>query len=224
MLAMATHGGVWRAGIGLCAMVLAAAPAGGEENVGRPWMVSEAALPAGFPGPGPVGEVIVKTYPAHRLARADGKQGGNGAFMKLFRHIERNEIKMTAPVVIDWGDRPAGAEGGGQPAAMAFLYAQPTLGAVGQDPADPLVVVADAPETVVASIGLRGAYDEATMKRGLEQLRAWLAKHPEWAEAGPPRSLAYNSPFVPWFAKYSEVQMPVTRKAEGRPGAEPAAE
>ena len=213
------------AGIVLCAAAVFAGPARGEDDVGRPWMVSEAALPAGFPGPGPVGEVIVKTYPAHRLARAAGKQGGNGAFMKLFRHIERNEIKMTAPVVMDWGDRPAGAEGaGGQPAAMAFLYAQPTLGAVGQDPADPLVVVADAPETVVASIGLRGAYDEATMKRGLEQLRAWLAKHPEWAEAGPPRSLAYNSPFVPWFAKYSEVQIPVARKADGKPAGEPRPE
>ena len=36
----------------------------------RPMMISEAKLPVGFPPPGPVGEVIVKTYPAHRLARA----------------------------------------------------------------------------------------------------------------------------------------------------------
>lgn len=106
----------------------------------------------------------------------------------------------------------------GQPESMAFLYAKPTLGAVGQDPADPLVIVSGAPETVVVSVGLRGAYDEATMNRGLEQLRAWLAEHPEWVEAGPPRSLAYNSPFVPWFAKYSEVQIPVIGKAgDGKP-------
>ena len=62
------------------------------------------------------------------------------------------------------------------------------------------------------------------MKRGLEQLRTWLAKHPEWAAAGPPRSLAYNSPFVPWFAKYSEVQIPVVRKADGQPAGEPRPE
>jgi hypothetical protein len=95
---------------------------------------------------------------------------------------------------------------------MAFLYGKPTLGAAGADPADPVVVVEDAPETVVVSIGLRGGYDAATMNRGLERLRAWLAEHPEWTEAGQPRSLAYNSPFVPWFAKYSEVQIPVARK------------
>ena len=40
---------------------------------------------------------------------------------------------------------------------------------------------------------------------------------------GPPRMLAYNSPFVPWFAKYSEVQIPVARKADLQPDAEPAA-
>lgn len=202
----------------------AAAGAGGEETMGRPWMVSEASLPAGFPGPGPVGEVVVKTYPAHRLARATAGKGTNGMFMKLFRHIERNEIAMTAPVVMGWGDGKPGAggadaDGGGRrPESMAFLYGKPTLGAAGADPADPVVVVEDAAETIVASIGVRGAYDEATMNRGLQRLEAWLAEHPEWTAAGPPRSLAYNSPFVPWFAKYSEVQIPIVRQAENGNG------
>jgi hypothetical protein len=70
------------------------------------------------------------------------------------------------------------------------------------------------PETVVVSVGLRGSYDEATMNRGLERLRAWLGEHAEWTVAGAPRSLAYNSPFVPGFAKYSEVQIPVIRATE----------
>ena len=60
-----------------------------EDAVRKPMMISEARLPDGFPGPGPVGEVITKTYPAHRLARVRGGGGGNdGSFMKLFRHIE----------------------------------------------------------------------------------------------------------------------------------------
>lgn len=201
----------------------AAGPDGREANVGRPWMVSEASLPAGFPGPGPIDEVIIKTYPAHRLARATAVQGGNRLFMQLFRHIERNEIAMTAPVVMGWSDAMPGDAGGNgrggerEPASMAFLYGKPTLGRAGADPADPVVVVEDAPETVVVSVGLRGSYDEATLKRGLERLRAWLTKHPEWTEAGPPRSLAYNSPFVPWFAKYSEVQIPVARQPDDTP-------
>jgi hypothetical protein len=208
----------------ICAAALAGAtepaagPADGEANMGRPWMVSEASLPAGFPAPGPINEVIIKTYPAHRMARATAGQGGNRMFMKLFRHIERNEIAMTAPVVMGWGDAKAGETGGNDrggdqaPDSMAFLYGKPSLGVAGADPADPVVVVEDAPETVVVSIGLRGGYDAATMRRGLERLRAWLTEHPEWTEAGPPRSLAYNSPFVPGFVKYSEAQIPVERK------------
>jgi hypothetical protein len=198
-------------------------PAKGANDVARPWMVSEAKLPAGFPAPGPVGEVIIKTYPTHRMARAAPGKGADGMFMKLFRHIERNEISMTAPVVLGWPAENA-AEGGGDaagkqpatqgPESMAFLYGKPTLGAAGADPADPVVLVEDVPETVVVSVGLRGSYDEATMNRGLERLRAWLGEHPEWTVAGAPRSLAYNSPFVPGFAKYSEVQLPVIRATE----------
>jgi len=190
----------------------------GRQDVRRPLMVSEAALPAGFPAPGPVNEVIVKTYPAHRLARATAGKAADGMFMKLFRHIERNEIKMTAPVVMDWpaadqdDQREAGAaarETTREPESMAFLYGKPSIGAAGADPADPAVVVEDVPETVVVSIGLRGGYGEDTVNRGLEKLRAWLATHPEWTAAGAPRSLAYNSPFVPDIAKYSEAQIPV---------------
>lgn len=50
-----------------------------------------------------------------------------------------------------------------------------------------------------------------------ERRRAWLTEHPEWTAAGPPRSLAYNSPFVPGFVKYSEVQIPVARRPADTP-------
>ena len=184
---------------------IAAEPADPEPS--QPMMISEAKLPAGFPAPGPVGEVIVKTYPAHRLARtAAGAGGDDRMFMRLFGHIKRNEIAMTAPVTMDWAGEPA--EQGG-PESMAFLYAEPDLGKAGPDPADAGVVVEDVPEATVASIGLRGGYGEKTFKKGSEQLDAWLAAHPEWEPAGPPRMLAYNSPFVPGFLKYAEIQRPI---------------
>ena len=190
---------------------------GEEPAVQRPWMFSEARLPDGFPAPGPVDEVIVKTYPAHRLARVRAEGGGNGMFMKLFRHIERNEIAMTAPVEMSWRQAGAAQEGdrpptvGKEPAAMAFLYARPSLGAAGADPEDPRVVVEDVPDVTVVSIGLRGGYEPSTFERGAKALQAWLAIHPEWKAAGDLRTLAYNSPFVPGFAKYSEAQIPITR-------------
>jgi hypothetical protein len=190
-----------------------------EPQQERPWMVSEARLPEAFPGPGPVDAVVVKTYPAHRLARVVADGGANGLFMKLFRHIERNEIAMTAPVEMSWGDGPAGdaaADAGRrrEPTAMAFLYGAPTTGRVGADPQDPRVVVEDVPAITVVSIGLRGAYDAATFERGLGQLQKWLAAHPEWKPSGDPRTLGYNSPFVPGFFKYSEVQQPVVAVAQ----------
>jgi hypothetical protein len=181
----------------------------------RPWMVSEAKLPEGFPGPGPVDAVVVKTYPAHRLARVTAAGGADGMFMKLFRHIERNDIAMTAPVEMSWSDRPAPDQGRRrQPTAMAFLYGAATAGRVGADPQDPRVVVEDVPPLTVASVGLRGSYDAATLDRGLKQLNQWLAAHPEWRPSGDPRTLGYNSPFVPGFFKYSEVQQPVVAAPE----------
>jgi hypothetical protein len=183
-------------------------------------MVSEAKLPAGFPAPGPVGEVIVKTYPAHRLARTAAAAGGDDRmFMRLFGHIKRNEIAMTAPVTMDWAGEPA--ERGG-PESMAFLYATPELGKAGPDPADAAVMVEDVPEATVTSIGLRGSYGEKTFRKGAEQLEAWLAAHPEWEPAGPPRMLAYNSPLVPGLLKYSEIQRPI--RPAPKPGARPANE
>jgi effector-binding domain-containing protein len=196
------------------ALGLVAASQADEEKPARPWLVPEASLPEGFPPPGPVDEIVVKTYPAHRLARVRAEGGGNGMFMKLFRHIERNDITMTAPVEMSWpGERPA-EEGppaavGREPEAMAFLYGKATIGAAGADPKDPQVVVEDVPEVKVVSIGLRGGYDKATFDRGAKRLAAWLAEHPQWRAAGGLRTLAYNSPFVPGFAKYSEAQLPI---------------
>ena len=193
--------------LGLVLLAIVTSTSAADPEPSKPMMVSEAKLPAGFPAPGPVGEVIVKTYPAHRLARTAAAAGGDDRmFMRLFGHIKRNEIAMTAPVTMDWAGEPA--ERGG-PESMAFLYAEPDLGQAGPDPADAGVVVEDVPEATVASIGLRGGYGEKTFRKGEEQLDAWLAAHPEWEPAGVPRMLAYNSPFVPGFLKYAEIQRPI---------------
>jgi len=198
---------------GLCLIPVAAVMAD-EPAPSKPMLVSEANLPEGFPSPGPVGQVIVKTYPAHRLARTTTAAGGdNRMFMRLFGHIKRNDIAMTAPVTMDWSGEPA--EQGG-PESMAFLYAESDLGEAGPDPADETVTVEDVPEATVVSIGLRGSYGEKTFRKGAEKLAAWLMEHPEWEPAGPPRMLAYNSPFVPGLLKYSEIQRPI------RPAPKPA--
>jgi len=185
-------------------------------NVEKPLMFSEAKLPEGFPPPGPVDRVVLKSYPAHRLARVSADGGSNGMFMKLFRHIERNEISMTAPVEMTWnpGAEEVATRPAGEPARMAFLYGSSTIGATGPDPDDAQVMVEDVPAMKVVSVGIRGAYDAKGFSRGYDMLAHWLAEHPEWKPAGPARTLGYNSPFVPVFARFSEVQIPIVAASE----------
>ena len=193
----------------MTALVLALASTSfAEDAVRKPMMISEAKLPEGFPGPGPVGDIVTKTYPAHRLARVrSGGRGNDGSFMRLFRHIERNEIAMTAPVEMEMAADGDTASPGAE--SMAFLYGSADTGTPGPDPADPSVIVEDVPELTVVSLGVRGSYRDDRFAGFADRLREWLAAHPEWVAAGPPRTLAYNSPFVPGVLKFAEVQIPI---------------
>jgi len=170
-------------------------------------IVEEAPLPKDWPRPSLPGLVRIKTYPSVRSAWLRSPEKRNGQFMVLFRHIQEKKIAMTAPVVMEYSDGAArdpsklrGAD------AMAFLYRRPDQGEAGTHGA---VAVEDDRPVQVVSVGLRGSYREANFRKGLVRLHQWLDAHPGWRQAGPPRVLAYNSPFMLWWRKYSEVQIPV---------------
>lgn len=172
----------------------------------------EAPQPPGFPSPTPLHEIRLTRYPGYRLAFAEmSGPGDGGAFFKLFRHIQSNEIAMTAPVEVTLDpDRL-------RQTRMAFLYEGPTQGAVGTDGA---VEVVDVPPMTVVSIGCRG-YDRLERVEALHrQLRAWVAEHPQWAVAGHPRTMGFNSPMVRGDQRFFEVQLPV-RPAEPEAPAPP---
>jgi hypothetical protein len=169
-------------------------------------MFDEASLPKGYPAPGPVGQIIVKQYPAARIAVNRGSDQ-DSMFMPLFNHIKKREIAMSSPVEITWSD-PQAKPAESKPTAMAFVYREPGLGAPG---VDGKVEVLDVPPQTFLSIGVRGSYNREHLVEGVKALRSWLAAHStEYREAGPPRYLGYNSPFVPWFMRFGEVQIPVT--------------
>ncbi len=194
---------------------------GEDHGMGKPFMIREASLPEGFPAPGPVGTVIIKDYPAYRMARvsSNGGKGTDGMFGPLFNHIKRNKIAMTAPVEIGYsvsgaelasskkdGDDVRAAE------SMAFLYGEPSMGRTGSDSADSRVKVEDVPAMTVLSIGVRGSYTDEHFAKALKKLQSWLVDNPGKVRVvGPPRYLGYNSPFVLWFLRYAEVQLPVER-------------
>lgn len=173
--------------------------------------ILEAKLPAGYPAPTPLHQIEVKQLPACRLARVEmdrpGRTGENSSFYSLFNHIKRNDIAMTAPVEIEYGER------GTTDAArsMAFLYRSTELGTVGEDPRDPHVQVIDVPELTVLSIGCRGEMNDQAVAAAEQKLNQWLQENADrYTQSGPLRKLGYNSPFMPSFLKYFEVLLPVT--------------
>ena len=64
-------------------------------------------------------------------------------------------------------------------------------------------------ERRVAAIGIRGSYSRENYDEGLAELRAWLAKRTDVKAVGEPYAVYWNSPFVPFFFKQSEVHIPV---------------
>jgi hypothetical protein len=196
-----------------------ASPAPSTAPADKTFVLPEARLPKGFPPPGPVGQIMVKHYPAYRLARVeaadvpnpDNGDPANAMFRPLFDHIQKNDIAMTAPVEMQY---PAprnccgGADEALKPYAIAFLYAEPSIGKPGPAGIGP-VIVDDVPAQTVVSIGVRGGYSPETIRKAVEQLQAWLDAHPDHLAAGAPRLLGYNSPLIPPFMRYSEVQVPI---------------
>jgi hypothetical protein len=171
----------------------------------------EAEQPPGFPTPSPVGEIVILDYPSYRMARTDisaswlGREGR--AFWRLFDHIEERSIAMTAPVEMTYSTDARGSQP--RPLTMAFLYPNSNTGNLERAAG---VEVVDVPVVRVASMGLRGR-SEAEVERALAELRAWLTRHPEWAIAGSPRVMGWNSPMVDRDKNFREVQIPI-RPAE----------
>lgn len=204
-----------RGGAIVGAGVLVATAAGCLRVSNGTWYFRSAATPEGWPALTPVGVVEVKDYPAYRAASVEqaaiDEQGMDPMFMTLFRHIDDNRIAMTAPVAMEY--EPAGAAP--RMASMAFLYRDGGIGAPGRDGA---VSVQDLPPRTFASVGVRGDYTSTRYAKGLRLVEAWLADSAEWTADGPPRYLGYNSPFVPAFWRYGEVQIPVRRVQSSPPG------
>ena len=149
------------------------------------------------------GDIEVKQLPAARLLLAESPKGyfesNNGLFMRLFRYIDSHQIPMTAPV-----------EARMQPGVMVFYVdvrsaERKDLNSTEQ------VKLADVAARWVAAIGIRGSYSQENFNEGLEKLRAWLKQHPEYVVKGEPYGVYWNSPFVPFFLKHSEVHIPVEK-------------
>ncbi|MEL6743691.1 MAG: hypothetical protein AAFO67_08850, partial [Planctomycetota bacterium] len=129
--------------------------------------------------------------------------GGEGRlFGTLFRHIQARDIPMTAPVTMT-------RSSGGQMESMGFLYENLEVGSVGTA-GD--TEVQDRPSATVVSTGLRGGYSKSSYAYGLKMvslLQILLQERDHLQPIGEPMYMGYNSPFVPGFLKYAELQIEV---------------
>lgn len=174
-----------------------------------------APLPEGFPPPTAAGKIEVKHYPAYRSGTVSYQgqldQATSAAFDPLYRHISSNDIAMTAPVETRYPLVTLEEGGEGKldqrgEAKVSFLYRstdiQPQQVAEG-------IKIENNPSMTVVSLGIQGNYSYASYQEHIEQLRNWLAQHPEYTVAGSPRRFFYDSPFIPDAIKRSEVQIPI---------------
>ncbi len=160
--------------------------------------LAEAPVPEGFPSFTPVGVIEVKQYPAYR--KAVGK-----SFWPLFRHIQKQNIPMTAPV--EMKSTPSNKE------QMSFLYETTDVGTLGSIDG---IEVQGNPATLVASLGVRGKMSKSMKEQAKATLEKWLASQSKYRRLTDDettfRLYGYNSPMVSNSEKYWEAQMLIKLK------------
>ena len=168
------------------------------EKNSKPAYIAEAPLPQGWPTPGPYDQVSEKSYPAYRAAFTTQK-GENLAFWRLFSHIKKNEIPMTAPVEMAVESTP------GKPvekSSMAFLYQNQSVGTVG--PSGETIEVRDVLASQALSYTWQGTDSEKNLTRARNALDSALAA--KNLKPTSYRLLGYNGPGTPRAKRTWELQ------------------
>lgn len=174
----------------------------------------DAPLAEGFPDATKPGKVEVKKYPAYRSAVSKVNKAtvssGDLMFFKLFNHIQKNKVEMTAPVINTFKTpRMIETPGARGEVMMEFVYRSTKEGKAGPD--GPSVEVVDHPAQSFVCLGFQGGdMSDSQMREAVATLHKWLDGHKDkWVEDGPPRRLGYHGPMTPPAQRLWEVQIPV---------------
>ncbi|MEM1085488.1 MAG: heme-binding protein [Verrucomicrobiota bacterium] len=162
-----------------------------------PKYVDEAPLPEQWPTPGPYDKVTKKTYPAYRAAFTNGK-GETSSFWRLFTHIKKNDIPMTAPVEMAMSED----DGKLRQEGMAFLYQNGKVGTKGPDGAK--VEVRDVPSSTALSYAWQGDDSKENVSKARTALEETIEE--QELEATGFRLLGYNGPGTPRSKRTWELQ------------------
>ena len=145
----------------------------------------------------------IKTLPAGVVLKASSSREyfseNNGLFRRLFEAIQKNQVPMTTPVEAEI-----------QPGTMIF-YLDPKSAQRSNLILERGVERLAVQERVVASVGIRGGYSKESFEENSKKLMDWVRSQPGWKLAGEPYAVYWNSPFMIWFLKRSEVHLPVRK-------------
>jgi len=148
------------------------------------------------------GKIEIKTIPASMVmvSESEGNYFGtrNYLFRRLFNYISENNVAMTAPV-----------EARIENAQMKFYVGTKDKLKELKDRGS--VKVVTIPQRTVVSIGIRGTYTESNFEKAKTQLEQWLRDTTGYQQAGAAYAVYWDAPFMPWFLKRSEVQIPVEK-------------
>jgi len=181
----------------LLAFMLLTSCAINAQDPAVPTYTSEASLPEGWPQPGPYNQVAEKSYPKYRAAITRGS-GSTLSFWRLFGHIKKKDIPMTAPVEMTMkmkDDRM-------KRASMAFLYQNTKVGSIGADGSN--IEVQDINPEKVLSYTWMGDDNNANMAKAKAALEAYLKKKKLFSKSF--RLLGYNGPGTPKKKRTYELQ------------------
>jgi effector-binding domain-containing protein len=146
------------------------------------------------------GKIEIKTIPASMVmvSESEGNYFGtrNYLFRRLFNYISENNVAMTTPV-----------EARIENAQMKFYVGTKDKLKELKDRGS--VKVVTIPQRTVVSIGIRGTYTESNFEKAKTQLEQWLRDNTGYQQAGAAYAVYWDGPFMPWFLKQSEVQIPV---------------
>lgn len=144
---------------------------------------------------------------------------GNEGFQRLFRYISGDnrgaeKITMTAPVEQEAASAkiamtaPVEQQGADGRWRIAFVLPASYTLVNAPRPTDERVVLAEVPQRRMAVVRYRGTWSEARYGKELAELRRFIRERGLTA-AGEPVFARYDPPFMPWFLRRNEIQIPV---------------
>ena len=151
----------------------------------------------------PVGKIVVLDLPPRTaLETTSGEpyfSSSDGMFRRLFRYIQKNDIKMTTPVEVDIN-----------PGKMRFFVGSKDTQRKGVGDQNVDVTNLKASESTLNR--RRGGYTEGNFITNKKKLLKWLRNNSDYKAAGKAYAVYWNGPFMPGFLKRSEIHIPIRIK------------